>query len=266
MEPTRISILTTALFGLGMATAAHAATINYVGSVTNGEATHWRSTSTAKTMDLDGDNKYGTMAALLFRSGFAGQQSSPTSTTLGVYFSGSGTQPTSNLSSYSLIDNLNGTGTVHAGIALYGTATNPTYPDFVFQLTGTAADYAGKVLRIGVMEDVLGSSEWAADAHKGLQMTQSIGGSGDSGAISLRSGGAGDGVPEIYFFDIYGATVGDQFAITGLSNVGGTPTGQNPYISSVSFDLATVAVPAPAALEGGLVLLGIIAGTRRRNR
>lgn len=99
--------------------------------------------------------------------------------------------------------------------------------------------------------------EWSADASKGLQLVQTLGGSGDSGIISVRLGAAGNGVPEMYFFDLTNVTAGDRFQIQAFNDVGG-PVTQFDYLGPVSFDV----IPEPStALLGALGLLALL---RRR--
>jgi hypothetical protein len=108
-------------------------------------------------------------------------------------------------------------------------------------MTGTAATYTGYTLRIGVMADILAAGEWAADIGKTFRVVQTAGGAGDSGVISLRAGGPGNGQPEMYFFDVNGVNPGDQFQI-----ITGNGPGQAGYLGPVTWDL--VAIPEPSCL------------------
>ena len=135
---------------------------------------------------------------------------------------------------------------------------------FTFELTGVPATYAGMIVRFGVMQDMLGSGEWAADQNKGLRLVQTVGGSGDSGMVSVRGGGAADGVPEMYFFDITGVNSGDRFQIQGLNNVSGAGATQLGYIGPVSWDL--VAVPEPGSAMLGAIGFMLLSSCRSRAR
>ena len=210
------------------------ATINYVGNVEGAEVTDWRTTTTVKSLDLDGDNFYGTHGALHW--GVVGVNEYPQgSTTPGWAWVGG---PIGQFigPDYADIDHA----TLYPANADAGIGFGGDTAPYTFELTGTAATYLGKTVRIGVMQDVLGSSEWAADTSKALQVIQIVGGTGDSGVIQVRSGAAGDGVPEMYFFDLTNVTAGDRFQIVGLKDIGGSTT-QNAYLGPISFDV----IPGP---------------------
>ncbi len=129
---------------------------------------------------------------------------------------------------------------------------------FEFRMTGVPATYAGQTVRIGIMADMLSSAEWAADQNKGYRLIQTGGGGGDSGVISLRGGGAANGVPEMYFFDLTSVNPGDVFRLDALNNVSGGGVTQSGYLGPVSWDV----IPEPATpLLCGLGLLGLL---RRR--
>jgi hypothetical protein len=171
-------------------------------------------------MDIDKDNIYGTWGAVDWT-----HNSYLENTHWGFQSSG-GQYANAN---YASIDQLPlGPTKTTAGIALFG---------FTFTLQGSVSDYSGNVLRVGVMEDVLTPGEWALDTFKGLQVKQ-VGGPGDSGVISLRGGAAGDGVPDMYFFDIVGAIPGQTFSVLAPNNVGGASS-NNGYISAISWDLSS---------------------------
>jgi sugar lactone lactonase YvrE len=195
-------------------------TITYAGSASGGEVADWRTSTTVKTMDIDKDNIYGTWGAVDWT-----HNSYLENTHWGFQSSG-GQYANAN---YASIDQLPlGPTKTTAGIALFG---------FTFTLQGSVSDYSGNVLRVGVMEDVLTPGEWALDTFKGLQVKQ-VGGPGDSGVISLRGGAAGDGVPDMYFFDIVGAIPGQTFSVLAPNNVGGASS-NNGYISAISWDLSS---------------------------
>ena len=232
--------------------SAGAASITYVGSVENSTVNEWRTTSVAKPLDLDGDNLYGTLGAVHWTVTGANQQpsGSPVAgwTYLGEVSFGQFRNP-----DYAVIDNLALPGTDTQG----GIAAVQSPGAFTFEMTGTAATYAGKTLRIGIMADILGPTEWAADAGKAYQLDQLVGGTGTSGSIPLRAGAPANGQPEMYFFDVTGVNPGDTFRITAFPSPGGFPG----YIGPVSWDLYTP-IPEPSvALLGGAAALGLL---RRR--
>jgi hypothetical protein len=114
---------------------------------------------------------------------------------------------------------------------------------------------------IGTVADRLNSAEWAAEANNGCQTVETIDGSGDSGIISLRSGGSGDGTPEMYFFDLTNVNSGDRFIINALNNVSGAGATQAGYLGPVSFDLFTT-IPEPSATLFGAI--GFLALLKRK--
>ena len=234
-------------------TGAFAATVNYAGSVEDITVNNWRTAATAKPMDIDGNNIYGSHGAVHWTvvgaNEFPAGSASPGWSYQGEVTFGQFSSP-----AYAQIDNLLNPATDSgAGIGAVG---NPG--SFTFEMTGVTATYAGNVVRVGVMADVLSSAEWAADFGKTFRVLQTVGGSGDSGTISLRGGGAGNGQPEMYFFDITGVNPGDRFQI-----IAGNGPGQPGYIGSVSWDVAPV-IPEPS----GVSLAGLAAGAflHRRNR
>jgi hypothetical protein len=257
MKRRTLNMLACATMTLGsLQGTISAATINYVGSLVGGEVTDWRSTGTTKTLDIDGSNAYGSsLGSVHWTVGSRGQQVLASST-LGWGFVGSGSQFING--GYPSIDN--------GSLAVSATVTNANagiaLTSFEFELTGVAADYTGKTVRVGIMGDTLTSGEWAADTFKGLRLLQTVGGSGDSGTIAERGGAAGNGVPEMYFFDISGVSPGNRFQIQGLNNVGGT-SGLAGYIGPVSWDIAVVPEPSSLALMT-LGFAGMIHAFRRR--
>ena len=206
---------------------AGAATIKYVGSTTETrEAVHWRTNTVKKTLDLSGYNVYGNMGVVIWTHGSAGEQKAP-SAALGWVYVGGGDQV--GLPKYVAVDDQgDATKQVPAGIVL---------KNFDFQLTGAPSDYAGKTVRFGVMQDVLGKDENAADTFKAMQLIQTTGsGSGDSGIQVLRHGSAGTGSPTIYFFDLTNVKPGDTFSIKALTDQGGK-SGLLGYIGPVCWDI-----------------------------
>lgn len=233
-------IATSLVFGASVMLSS-AATINYAGFAEDTTVNDWRTAATAKSLDLDGDNIYGTLGAVhwtvLGANEFPANSPNP-----GWSYGGENTAGQFKVAGYAVIDNLAAPLTdTEAGI---GAVQSPG--SFTFSMTGIAETYAGKVLRIGVMADVLTAAEWAADTGKTFQIT---GAGGDSGVISLRGGGAGDGQPEMYFFDISGVNPGDSFTIAT-----GSASAQPGYLGPVSWDLYAVPEPSTALLAGALLL------------
>ena len=208
------------LLPLATASLAPAASITYFGSIEDTTVNEWRTPSTAKPTDIDGDNLYGTHAAVQWTVG-SSNEGSPTA---GWAYGGDSGQ--FNNVAFAQIDNINNPSTdTGAGIAALG---NPG--TFTFGMTGILTTYADRILRIGVMADILTSSEWAADTNKTITLTQIVGGI-STATVSLRNGAAGNGQPELYFFDLTGVNPGDQFRFDA-ANTGSS--GQAGYIGPVT--------------------------------
>ena len=244
------SLLMTAA-AMSFSGAAAAATISYVGSVESNQVNEWRTSSFVKSMDIDGNNVYGTHGAVHWTkvgvNEFGAGSASP-----GWHYAGETGAGQFGNPAYAAIDLASDPNTTtNAGIAaVAGT--------FTFELTGDASTYVNKIVRIGIMADVLSAAEWSADINKTFQVTQLTGGLGDSGTISLRGGAAGNGQPEMYFFDVAGANPGDTFRI-----IAGTTSGPQPgYIGPVSWDVAPV--PEPGVI--GLAALAGVGLVRCRRR
>ncbi len=226
-----LSVVAVTILMVSVGQPSFAATIKYVGSTDKpDEATHWRTASVKKTLDIDSDNIFGTIGAVIWGHGSVGEQQAG-STTLGWVYVGGGAQ--FNAPAYvSVNSEADATKQTSSGLVL----TN-----FDFQLTGAPSDFAGKTVRVGIMEDVLGKDEWAADSAKALQLVQTTGtGAGDSGVQMLRKGGAATGSPVIYFFDINDIKPGDTFSIKALNNQSGTSANAG-YVGPVSWDISSKA-------------------------
>lgn len=244
--------LLTALCALN---AASAASISYVGSVEDSTVNDWRTASTVKPMDADGDNIYGTHGAVHWTI-VGVNEFGAGSASAGWHYGGEVSFGQFNNAAYAQIDNLSNPA-VDAGGGI-GAVQNPGA--FDFEMTGVPETYAGRTLRIGVMADILTSGEWAADTNKTFQLVQTGGGTADSGVISLRGGAAGNGQPEMYFFDVTGVNAGNTFRlITGNSGA----SGQAGYLGPVAWDVYTP-IPEPSvALLAGLAGIGLM--RRRRS-
>ncbi len=217
---------------LAISARVNAETMSYVGAVTGDETLRWRTSTVNKSMDIDGDNVYGTWGAINFADALVGNM---------IYVS-SGSQYGHN-GVYAAIDNLASTG--GAGIAL---------SSYTFTLGGNEADYVGKTVRIGVMTDVLSSAEW--DGNYGHVYTLA---GPDGVSAASPAAPASDGVPDMFFFDVAGATAGQTYTIT---STGGAST---PYLSAVSVDIGTVPEPSTFAMLTAW-LVGLLAYAWRRRK
>ncbi len=187
-------------------------------------------------MDADGDGIYGTFGALNWLPEIHGMQSQG-STTLGWAAASWGAN--SNSPDYRSVDSIvNAPGDVSAGHA-------EDY--FTFELTGKALDFDGKTVRFGVMQDILDSASIPEDRCIGLQLIQTFGGSGTSPIIGLRFAQGGNGIPEMYFWDLTNVKPGDQFTLYAFNNVGGIGFHKG-YVGPVSFDM----IPEPGSATLGM--------------
>jgi hypothetical protein len=232
------------LLAYGAVASAQAATILSAGNVAGTQVNEWRTPGTAKSADIDGDNVYGSFASVQWT--VAGLNEHPAaSPNPGWHYVSAGSQIS--IGGSAMLDRNSGGADVQSSIVLN---------EFTFELTGVPATYAGMIVRVGVMQDMLGSGEWAADQNKGLRLVQTVGGGGDSGIVAVRGGGAADGAPEMYFFDLTGVNPGDRFQIVGLNDVSGAGATQSGYVGPVSWDLVAVPEPGSAALAAlGFTLL-----------
>jgi hypothetical protein len=241
------------LFLAGLGGTASAATITYAGTVTGTEATNWRTAGVAKTMSISGSNVYGSSLGAVDWGNIGLGESGAGSGTFSWSYQGVANGQYGGDNRYPAIDNINtGGGDNFPGLIFAGgTAT------FTFGMEGTAANYTGKFVRVGIFQDILGADEVANDFAKTLRITGP--GGADSGLISLRGGAVGSSTPEIYFFDIYNINPADVFTISA-GNSGLSP--QTGYIGPVSWDIAPVPEPS-AALLGGIAALGLLQRRRR---
>ena len=235
------------------AVASHAASIGYVGSVEDSSVNEWRTATTPKPLDIDGDNIFGTFGSVHWT--VAGLNEFPAaSASPGWHYAGETTFGQYRNADYAIIDNPVAPGTdITAGI---GAVQFPG--SFTFEMTGTPETYAGRTLRIGIMADILGAGEWAADSGKAYSLSQIIGGTSDSGPITLRANAPANGQPELYFFDITGVNPGDVFRITAFPSPGGFPG----YIGPVTWDLGA-AIPEPSAALLSLAATTVFLRRRR---
>jgi hypothetical protein len=230
---------------LALAAQARAATITYVGAVQGDEVTGWRHAAVAKTQDIDGNGVYGSVSAIDIGGAAVGLQGvySTTRGLAGVASNAEGTA--TGQTTYVSIDAVTGAGTINPGIQY--NSTGPMV--FSFQLTGVDADYAGKTVRFGVMQNLLGSG--TTETGRSIRLNQSVGGAGDSGTIVESIAAAG--TPQMYLFDITGVAPGiagvrtaDQFTLTVSS------TGTTPYFGALTVDI----VPEPSTII--LLVMGVI--------
>ncbi len=264
MKKTRSLVVLFILASLAIVLSnAPAATIYYVGTLTNSmETINWLTPTTAKTYDIDGDNIYGSYCAVQYR--VVG-----TFVSTGISFVSSGTQYRQ--PEYTLINDLMDAtqGNVGPGAVVNNSPTNSNSSlcnagQVTFQVN---QDLTGSVLRVGVMEDILGAAEYPRDTHKGVHIVQTTGGSTWSAVVPLPNS---NHQPEMVFFDIVNAKAGDRYLIEEMRQIGNVDS-ITWVVGPVSWDLNTVAAvsTAPTIVQttgagqygtGSDVLLGVLAG------
>lgn len=217
-----------------------AATIVIAGGQSNFEAhtndptDGWRNTTTAKPLDGDGDNIFGTDGYDLSGS------SAPLALPAYVFSStiGGGHNQTRGL----VDDPTDPTGADIAGGWSGGNGASGTFGTFVFQ-GGTLAT---ETLRLGVLYDSDWNLAWGTQT---FTLTQTVGGTDSVTTPTLAL--AGDGV-DIAFFDITGIQDGDTFVLSYTDVAIGWA-----HIGGVTFDTVVVPEPSTTALLGlgGLALI-----------
>ena len=244
MKPTHQKpLIAMALAAIAFAANASAATIAFAGVINDNagsQITDWKTASTTKTLDGDGDNVYGTLAHLFYGIEFKGQNTLYT-------FDGSDSQ-VGPFAGYATVDHPAGNGTTPADTQVRTTSNNGgnqmNHAMFVFSaVAGSPAN-----VRIGVATDGLDGAGFSP-ATIGLRQ---VGGGGSSFEHTLTSV---NNTLDMVFFDVTGITAGNQFEVFADSGSGGFATHQ-----FVTWDV----IPEPsAALLGALGLLALL---RRRRR
>jgi hypothetical protein len=256
------------LTGLLVSTQAQAVTIVTAGSVTDnasGQVTGWRTSSVAKSSDIDSNNVYGSLGAVVWGDG-DGSSNHTTSTVLTTGTSAAGVLGWTFVSQavnpdvgiglqsfvhtqYTPIDNFSASGMIVPGVGSISSGNGV----FTFQLNGTAADYLGRTVRIGIMQDYLEPGASGDGNHQFIL-------SGPGGAsANFTTPAVPNHIADLYFWDVTGVSPGDQFSITGFANPGGGG-GSLASLGTITMDLSAVPEPS-AALLGGLAGLALI---RRR--
>ncbi len=198
---------------LGSAVSARGAMITAAGTIQDNagnEISEWRTAATAKTLDSDGDNIYGSDAKLFYRVlGDYGSyvQYIASETQVGPY------------GGYALVDHPNDTSpdtqvrTTTSGNVGAGTLRNM----FTFAINGTPPALG---FRVGVAFDGLDGAQFSPQE---VRLTQTTGGSA-SASIDVEP--FRNNTLDMAFFDVTDAVVGDRFTVQGVSGAGGYATHQ----------------------------------------
>lgn len=209
------------------------ATITFAGVInddTGSEISGWKTSSTAKSLDADGDNTYGTLAHLFYRIEFKGQNTLYT-------FNSSDTQ-VGPFPGYATVDHPDGV----SPDTQVRTTTNGAAglaDDVMFTFTALAA--SPENVRIGVATDGLNGAQFSP-ASIGLRQ---VGGSSAEHTLTSVNN-----TLDMVFFDVTGVAGGDQFEVFGDSGTGDFATHQ-----IVTWDALTVPEPGSSLLVSLSLLL-----------
>lgn len=223
-----------AFIALSFTGSLHAATITAVGSVldnSGSQVSQWRTSTTLKTMDLDGDNIYGTFGGIAFGDAVVGA--------MGFISSQNQVGP---YAGYSTIDDINGgvdrqvRTTTNNAVA----GTNQVMYTFVVN----APVLFNQTMRVGIGLDGLNGTI-TAPATIGLK---ELGGGGGLAEVSITPA---NNLMDMYFFDVRGGvSAGTQFQVFADS-------GSGNYVTHQFVTLDVVPEPSSVALLalGGLALI-----------
>lgn len=207
MKPYLISTL--ALLHIWIATCP-GANVRFAGVINDDaglEISEWRTSTTVKTLDGDGDNLYGSAARLFYTVTFVGQGS--------AYQFNSSDGQVGPFSGYATVDHP----TTGADLQVRTTTNNAVAgpDDVMFTFTALAGSPVN--VRVGVVTDGLNGVQYSP-ASIGLRQ---VGGGGSSAEHTLTSVNS---TLDMVFFDVYGVAVGDQFQVFGDTGSGGFATHQ----------------------------------------
>ena len=242
-------LLTLSALGIAAPWLATAATITFVGTVTNNpgnEITRWRTASIAKSVDVDGNDVYGSLGAMVWGDGNGSSshltsaiQTSGTSAagTLGWSLIGQTVNPDLGIglqsfvhAQYVQMDNLTGSALQTPGVG----SISPSSGTVTFQLNGQASNYLGRVVRVGIVQDYQEPSA-VNDQDKLFALSQTAGSGSDWVSFTTITR---DDLPDMYFFDITNAAPGDQFTLTGFANPATTASGGLASLGTITLDLS----------------------------
>ena len=185
------------------------------------EISQWKTVSTTKTLDGDGDNAYGTLAHLVYAYEFKGQGTLYT-------FDGADSQ-VGPFGSYALIDAPTGLGDINVATTSNGGGGGADHVMFTFAaLAGSPAN-----VRIGIATDGLDDAGYSS-ATIGLRQ---VGGSAVEYTMTSTNS-----TLDMVFFDVTGITAGNQFEVFADAGAYGYATHH-----FITWD----AIPAPGAGYGG---------------
>ncbi len=187
---------------------AHAATITYFGAdlTSHGD---WRNPSVVKSIDVDGDNIYGSDGYLLVTSPSGPLTSLPSYVSsihnLGFQYASGNLPAFPSAPLYTSVDNPVAVGSVFTG-TWYQQSANGMEDDIV-QITLAAPAH----FRLGILVD---NHDFVDISPSDLRVRQTVGGAADSGLQTANLQPNLDS--DWYFFDISGVA-NDQFVVSGIN-------------------------------------------------
>ena len=232
------------------------------------EVNQWSNTTFIKTLDIDGDNRYGTDGVFLANTTAqnAGAGSAVTFERVPTFTSPVVASAGNNISGN--FQNANGTtgfiqndvndATIRLGYAGFTGPNDTAIPlTDLFTYTLTADQAVGETLRLGVFGGTNNS-----DTRLGFTTLGVTAGGEFASAIDDRATNTGNAT-DLYFFDITGLVAGDEIVISAAnSNLAGNNFNA-ATIGGVTFD-TTIAVPEPSSLAVlGLSAMGLLIRRRK---
>lgn len=240
-----------------------ARTNNSTAAIVDTEVNQWSDTSFAKTLDIDGDSRYGTAGVFLPNTTTANgaadtavafeRTTSFTSAAVAAASNNIGGNFQNNGGTTGFIENDTNTATLRLGYVGFNTGSNNTAIPLtdLFTFTLTADQAVGETLRLGVFG---GSNN--SDTRLGFTDLQITAGGVSASTTDNRATNTGNQI-DLYLFDITGLVTGDTIVISAAnSNLAGRNFNA-ATIGGVTFDTVVVPEPSSTALLGlgGLALI-----------
>lgn len=230
---------------------SNAATISYLGVQTDVEsyaddAAGWRTSTTLKSYDPDGDQVLGTDGYQLFPNNSVNLPAYISSLAGAPGVSGWAGSP-----GYALVDNPTGGADIFSGVYYFnGVPGGETRDMFSFTFAGTIPPLLTVHLMAGASDNA------NTTANTSFTVAQTTGGSSSVNVPLVASSSTFSG-PDWYSFEIAGATAGDVFTVR-ITNDG--VNAQNLQVGGIAFD----AIPEPTAAAQLLGLAAVCLIVRRR--
>ena len=244
---------------------ASPAVVSYAGVLnndSNSEATRWRSAGTAKTMDVDSNNIYGSLGAVVWGDGNnTANHSTPDMFISGTNAAGTfgwtlvaqtvnpdiglGTQSFVHSQYTPMDNNLAGSAQIVHGVTSISSGNGTV----TFRLNGASGDYTGRTVRLGLIQDYQEPTA-VNDVSKRFTVVQTAGPGGGSNSIVRPA--TRNGTPKIYFFGLTGVVPGDEFTVTGYTNPATTASGGLASIGTMFLDISGGGPTNPPAIASPL--------------